>query len=104
MPKKEKKKKKDQTGLQTSISPVTTDAEGAPPDAFDDDALSDSELREAASGLSTDEVAQLRAKIAMLESRVQTAHLDSRGATAPQGHRLEAPLHAAYPCRHSYHG
>ena len=84
MPKNKDKKKKDQPGLQTSISPVSTDAEGAPADAFDGAALSDSEHREAASGLSTDEVAQLRAKIAILESRVQTAHMDGRGATAPK--------------------
>ena len=60
------RKKKKNGPLHTSISPVSTDAEDAPAAAFDDAALSDSELREAASSLSTDAVAQFKAKIAFL--------------------------------------
>ena len=82
MPGHRGKQKKKNGPLQTSISPVSTDAEDAPAAAFDDAALSDSELREAASSLSTDEVAQLKAKIAMLEGRVQTTYLDNRGGNA----------------------
>ena len=49
--------------LQPSISPVRTDAEDAPAPVSDHAALSDSELREAASSLSTAEVAPLKAII-----------------------------------------
>ena len=49
--------------LQPSISPVRTDAEDAPAAVSDLAALSDSELREAASSLSTAEVAPLKAII-----------------------------------------
>jgi hypothetical protein len=79
---RKKDKRKAAPGLQTSISPASTDAEEASADARDDEALSDYERREADSDSNTDTLAQLRAKIAMLESRVQTSHLESRGAPA----------------------
>ena len=80
--KKHKDKRKPGPSSQTSISPASTDAEEASADARDDEALSDYERREADSDSNTDTLAQLRAKIAMLESRVQTSHLESRGAPA----------------------
>ena len=49
--------------LQPSISPVRTDAEDAPAPVSDHAALSDSELREAASSFSTAAVAPLKAII-----------------------------------------
>ena len=99
--KKHKDKRKSGPSSQTSISPASTDAEEASADARDDEALSDYERREADSDSHTDTVAQLRANIAMLESRVQTSHLESRGAPASRltawKHHSLRPLPADTP-------
>jgi len=82
--------------LQPSISPVRTDAEDAPAAAFDKAAFSDSELREAASSLSTAEVAPLKAII--VDGSVEFAESAALKAFCRQ-HHIAMVISAAYTHR-----
>ena len=79
--------------LQPSISPVRTDAEDAPAAVSDHAALSDSELREAASSFSTAAVAPLKALI--VDGSVEFAESAALKAFCDQ-HHIAMVTSAAY--------
>ena len=82
--------------LQPSISPVRTDAEDAPDAVSDHAALSDSELREAASSFSTAAVAPLKALI--VDGSVEFAESAALKAFCRQ-HHIAMVVSAAYTHR-----
>ena len=82
--------------LQPSISPVRTDAEDAPAPVSDHAALSDPELREAASSLSTAEVAPLKAII--VDGSVEFA-ASAAVKTVCDQHHIAMVVSAAYTHR-----
>ena len=82
--------------LQPSISPVRTDAEDAPAAVSDHAALSDSELREAASSFSTAAVAPLKALI--VDGSVEFAESAALKAFCDQ-HHIAMVVSAAYTHR-----